>query len=87
MTSLMEFEAIGIALQERTRERWEIARWLSFNQMNMSPFIKNKPTSARAFCRFPWDGDIVVESTVLTEEQQMELFRLIEEHNNKGLTN
>lgn len=82
-TSLLEFEAVGMAQQEQSRERWEIARWLSFNQMSMSPFIKQKPTSARAFCRFPWEKGEIVQSTTLTEEEQAELFRLIDFHNER----
>ena len=42
---------------EELQERWALARWMMWQEMLLSPNIKqgHKPRTPQAFCRFPWE--------------------------------
>lgn len=43
--------------ERKFQEKWEIARWLAWHELLLSPNIKpaNKPHTAQAFHCFPWE--------------------------------
>ena len=50
-----EYSYLLKAHNERIQGNYEIARWMSYNAMLLSPFVKNKPHNVHAFAPFPWD--------------------------------
>lgn len=56
-TTVREFNLKHKARTETERAKWEMARWQMFIALQMQPFIKpqNKPKSAQAWIRFPWE--------------------------------
>ena len=37
------------------KEEWERLRWLAWHSYNLSPFLKNKPKTAKDIQAFPWE--------------------------------
>ena len=56
-TSLPEVRHLVEAANRATQERWEIARWMRWHALQLSPDVKpyNKPKSPKAMMPFPWD--------------------------------
>lgn len=57
LTGMREYQLRVEGKEKDAQELWGIARWIAWQGMLMSPYIKqhNKPTSAQGFCRFPWE--------------------------------
>lgn len=70
---------------EQDKLHWSIARWLAYQEMLLSPYIKShlKPRSPVQFYRFPWEQQDQHESAKMTAAQEQELFRIIREFNDQ----
>lgn len=64
LTSFREFRLLSEGHEQALRERWEIARWEQWMQVNLSPYIKplHKPRRPRDLMRFPWENDDSTET-------------------------
>lgn len=70
---------------EKDREKWELARWICWQQMLLSPNIKpgHKPNTAKGYCTFPWERETAEElkqkaaECRITPEQEAELNEII----------
>lgn len=75
--------AKGLDLQERTE--WERTRWLAFENMLLSPFIKayDKPKNVVQYYRFPWEREDIREHerVELSEDNVRELYRIMDNLN------
>lgn len=73
LTSFHEFRLLAEGHDQDLRERWEIARWEQWMQVNLSPYIKplHKPRRPCDLMRFPWEEDDSQETVPepLTPEQ------------------
>lgn len=56
-TGMYEYQIRLDGKNEEQQEKWNVARWIAWQGMLMSPYIKahQKPKTAQAFCRFPWE--------------------------------
>ena len=56
-TSLTEVRLLVEGRNRENQEQLEIARWLAWRELKLSPNIKpaSKPASARAWFAFPWE--------------------------------
>ena len=64
LTSFHEFRLLAEGHGQALRERWEIARWEQWMQVNLSPYIKplHKPRRPCDLMRFPWEDDESTET-------------------------
>jgi hypothetical protein len=69
--TLREFRTRQKAQERREQEEWERARWQMFLVMQMHPHIKKgqKPHTAQAWIRFPWEK---AEAGVTKEDCKVE---------------
>lgn len=94
-TGFREFMLRKKGKEEEQRERWTIARWMCWQEVLLSPNIKqgSKPKTPQAFCRFPWERsekEEVLEKAKtfrMTPEQAAELNRIMAEVNEKRSLN
>lgn len=90
LTSFHEFLLLADGHGQALRERWEIARWEQWMQVNLSPYIKplHKPRRPCDLMRFPWEDDETPEKVPepLTGEQKDRLKTIMDrfymEHRN-----
>lgn len=63
-TTAREIRYLYESWTRKERQKWEIARWRSFMDMRLSPYIKphNKPDSPDKWLRFDWEQDKAVEA-------------------------
>lgn len=84
-TGFREFLLRRKGKEEEQRERWTIARWMCWQDVLLSPNIKqgSKPRTPTAFCRFPWEQGEAEEMEEkakafrITPEQEAELNRIM----------
>lgn len=73
LTSFHEYRLLAEGHGQALRERWEIARWEQWMQVNLSPYIKplHKPRRPCDLMRFPWEDEDTPETVPepLTQEQ------------------
>lgn len=64
LTGYHEYVRLREGKERELQERYEIARWVCFNMMQLSPNIKafNKPKTVQAYARFPWERPTVEEA-------------------------
>lgn len=85
LTSYPEYRIRLEAKMKREQEKWELARWILWQQMLMSPNIKpaNKPKTAKGYCKFPWENESQeqimqkAQQCKITPEQEAELNEII----------
>lgn len=73
--------------EQELQERYEIARWICFNILTMTPYIKphKKPKTLTSYVRFPWERPTEEEYERMkglcgvTEEQAAILNKMFEE--------
>ena len=73
--------------ERELQEQYEVARWICFNMMKLSPNIKdiNKPQTLRSYALFPWERPTEEEYERMkalcgvTEEQAAALNKMFEE--------
>ena len=72
-TSMHEYLVRLEGAQHKERERWELARWICWHQMRLSPNIPKHSTSStpKAFCRFPWEAPSDEELKAKAEEYRI----------------
>ena len=73
-TSLAELRHLIEGHNRQVQEWWEIARWMRWHAVQLSPDIKsyNKPRSPKLMMRFPWEEpelDIKPEECHVTEDE------------------
>ena len=86
-TGMYEYQIRLDGKNEEQQEKWNVARWIAWQGMLMSPYIKphNKPNSPQAFCRFPWERpekEEIVEKAKqyrVTEEEEAALNKILME--------
>ena len=80
-TTAREIRCLFEAKQKEQRERWEIARWQSYLQMRLSPYIKphHKPSTPQAWIRLPWEGETTENKAkeYRLEQAQIDILELI----------
>lgn len=54
-TGMTEYRQRLKGWEDEQHERWELTRWLAWHSYNLSPFLKNKPKSAKDVQTFPWE--------------------------------
>ena len=64
LTGYHEYVRLREGKERELQEQYEIARWVCFNMMTLSPNIKpfNKPKTVQAYARFPWERPTVEEA-------------------------
>jgi len=87
LTSWTEFTLRLKGHEKETQRKWELARWMAWQTMLLSPNIKpgNKPKTPHAFCPFPWeelDNEALkkkADQCKVTEDEKNELNRIFAE--------
>ena len=64
LTGYHEYLRLREGKERELQEQYEVARWICFNMMKLSPNIKdiNKPQTLRSYARFPWERPTVDEA-------------------------
>ena len=83
-TSLAEIRHLVEGHNRGVQEMWEIARWMRWHAVQLSPDIKpfNKPHSPRLMMRFPWEEpeqEITPQDCHVTEEEARVLEAIMED--------
>lgn len=67
LTGFHEYVRLREGKERELQERYEVARWVCYNMMQLSPNIKpyNKPKSVEAYARFPWERPTVDEAEAM----------------------
>lgn len=86
--TLREFNAKVQAWERRSQEEWERARWQMFLVMQMHPHIKKgqKPHSAQAWIRFPWEQpevEVTKDDCKVETHEVEQLGKLLEDFKNR----
>ncbi len=79
LVSAEEYNYLLIGYNEDMQERYNVARWISYNQMLLSPFIKQKPSTLEQYAPFPWDKPRTVRPSKVSAEEEKELNRLLKD--------
>lgn len=79
LVSAEEYGFLVRGYNENIQEQYNVARWMSFNQMITSPFIKQKPRTPEQFAPFPWDKPRKVQPSKVTPEEEAALNMLKED--------
>lgn len=87
LTSWHEYTLRVKGAEQEAQERWNVARWICWQNMLLSPYVKkhNKPSSPQGYCRFPWeqssDEELAQKAREfrITDEETAELNRIIKE--------
>ena len=63
LTGYHEYLRLREGKERELQEQYEVARWICYNMMCLSPNIKpyNKPKTLTAYARFPWERPTVEE--------------------------
>ena len=86
---------VVLPMVEEMHQNWEIARWMAWQQVLLSPDIKpaQKPHTPKAFMTFPWEkpdaGEIerMKEDSVVTESEAIELTKIFADYHLKNKEN
>ena len=79
LVSAEEYTYLLRGYNEKRQQQYEIARWMSYNSMMLSPFIKHKPHSPQQYAPFPWDTPMQIAPSRVTPDEEIELNRLRED--------
>lgn len=87
LTGYHEYVRLREGKERELQEQYEIARWVCFNIMALSPNIKpyNKPKTLQAYARFPWERMTVEEAEEakakcgVTDEEAAKLNQIFDE--------
>lgn len=83
-TSLTELRHLIAGHDRELQERWEIARWMRWHALQLSPDIRpfNKPHTPKAMMRFPWeepDAEIRPEDCHVDADKALALEQIVED--------
>lgn len=95
LTPYLEYLLLVDGKVEEMHQNWEIARWMAWQQVLLSPDIKpaQKPHTPKAFMTFPWEkpdaGEIerMKEDSVVTESEAIELTKIFADYHLKNKEN
>lgn len=87
LTGYHEYVRLREGKERELQEQYEVARWICFNMMMLSPNIKdfNKPKTLRSYAPFPWEQMTAEEAEEakakcgVSEEEAAELNRIFDE--------
>ena len=83
LTTARQIQELMRAWNEGQHREWERTRWMAWQQMLLSPNIKqaDKPRTAQAFMRFPWEQpeEIDMERIRVSEEEAAKLNAIFDE--------
>ena len=91
LTTMKEYRLLLEGFDRKREVFWETARWMAFNDVMLSPNIKqfNKPRTLHQFHPFPWDAqerDVTAEDLKVTPEQEAAFNAIVKDllakHNN-----
>lgn len=89
-TSYEEYTMRRKGKDEEQKERWEIARWQMFIEMQMHPYIKShqKAKTPQSWIAFPWDKEnersIPEDAGKVTQEEKDAFKNLYEKYINRN---
>lgn len=88
-TSMTELRHLVEEANKQTQERWEIARWMRWHALQLSPDVKpyNKPATPKAMMLFPWeepDVEITPADCYASEAELKALCGIFAKLNNGG---
>lgn len=55
---MREFRLLREAAEQAERRRWARARWQMFLAMQLSPYVRNKPSSPELWVPFGWERQV-----------------------------
>ena len=84
-TSFIELRHLVEAKNREIQERWELARWMCWHAMMLSPDIKpyNKKKTPHAFFPFPWEEpekETTPEVCHISEETEAALNDIVKDY-------
>lgn len=81
---MREYRLLREEAERAERRRWERARWQMFLAMQISPYVRNKPSTPALWAPFPWEREAEAERAVngdwsIGAGERKELDRIMEE--------
>ena len=76
LVSAEEYNYLLRGYNEEMQAKYNVARWMSFNSMLLSPFIKQKPLTPEQYAPFPWDKPREIHYSKVTPEEVAELEKM-----------